>query len=74
MNQPLTPLEAKVASVCPDLTRPQISNVCAAMTEAKQISPKNPAAGYGMTLLALFPDPAVKKAIFTKTKRLLPHA
>ena len=67
-------LEADIASACPELTEAQVAEVHSAMAEAKRINPKNLAAGYGMTLKRVFPDPAVKKSVFTRTKGLLPRA
>ena len=64
-------LEKNISSACPELTKEQVVKVRSAMAEAKRISPKNHAAGYGMTLMDVFPDPAVKKMVFTKTRGLL---
>ena len=67
-------LEADIASACPELAEDKISEIRLAMAEAKRVNPKSPAAGYGMTLKDVFPDPAVKKSVYARTKGLLPRA
>lgn len=67
-------LEADIASACPELEEEKISEIRSAMAEAKRKNPKNHAAGYGMTLKSVFPDPAVKKSVYARTKGLLPRA
>ena len=67
-------LEADIASACPELAEEKISEIRSAMAEAKRKNPKNHAAGYGMTLKSVFPDPAVKKSVYARTKGLLPRA
>ena len=69
-----TGLEADIASACPELTEAQVSKVRSAMAEAKRINPKNRPADYRAALMTVFPDPAVKKSVYTRTKGLLPRA
>lgn len=70
----LSDLEADIASACSELTEAQVSEVRSAMAEAKRINPKCRPAGYGTALMTVFPDPAVKKSVYTRTKGLLPRA
>ena len=67
-------LEKAIASACPDLTEDKITEIRAAMADARRINPKHPYAGYGAALMAAFPDREVKKTIYARTKALLPDA